>query len=87
MRANSMTLKDILALLQIKKVSKQISGYFGYYAGKFDIEKSEKTILITIPMKDGSRSLDCYFIRVLLENGYIFKESFLLGEIYLYKTI
>lgn len=87
MRANNMTLKDTIALLQIEKVSNQIAGYFGYYAGKFDIEKSEKLILITIPMKDGSRSLDHYFIKVLLANGYTCKDSFLLGETYFFKNI
>ena len=87
MRANTMNLKDIIALLHIDSINKQIAGYFGYYAGKFDIEKSDKTILITIPMKEGSRSLDRYFIKVLLDNGYIWHDCFLLGEIYLYKTI
>lgn len=85
MKLNGKNLKDTLDFLQVEKVKDQIKGYFGYYAGLFETIKGEKGIIITIPMKEGSRSLDLYFIDVLLENGYTYHEYFLLREIYLIK--
>ena len=85
MKLNGKTLKDTLDFLQVEKVKDQIKGYFGYYAGLFETIKGDKGIIIIIPMKEGSKSLDRYFINILLENGYTFHEYFLLGEIYLIK--
>lgn len=67
------------------KISKQILPYFKYYAGIYKPETGTRGEIIIIPMKDGSASLDRYFINPLLKNGYTWKESFLLSEIYLYK--
>lgn len=69
----------------IMNMSPSIVGYFNYYAGKYPTETGTHRDIITIPMKDGSRSLDHYFIKPLLAAGWLWKDSFLLGEIYLYK--
>ena len=62
-----------------------MNGYFNYYKSLYPPEIDGNQIIITIPMKDGSRALDNYYIKPLLNSGYIWKESFLLGEIYLIK--
>lgn len=67
------------------KINKSILPYFKYYAGLYKPEIGTRGEIITIPIKDGSRSLDTFFINPLLNNGYIWEESFLLGEIYLIK--
>lgn len=67
------------------KISKNILPYFKYYADIYKPEKGTHSEVITIPMKDGTRALDNYFIKPLLNSGYTWKESFLLGEIYLIK--
>ena len=69
------------------KINKSILPYFKYYAGIYKPEKDGNAEVITIPMMDGSRSLDVYFINPLLNNGYMWHESFLLGEIYLIKKL
>jgi hypothetical protein len=69
------------------KIKKSILPYFKYYAGIYKPEKDGNNEIITIPIKDGSRALDVYYIKPLLESGYIWKESFLLGEIYLIKKL
>lgn len=66
---------------------KAIQPYFNYYLRKYPPEIFETQSIITIPMKDGSRSLDDYYIKPLLENGYKYHEYFLLKEIYLIKQI
>ena len=71
--------------ISVLKINKQILPYFKYYASKYQPEKGAKGEIITIPMLEGSRSLDDYFIKPLLNNGYIWEESFLLSEIYLIK--
>lgn len=68
-------------------ISKAIRPYFNHYIRKYTPDTSEKGEIITIPMKDGSRALDTYFIKPLLDNGFIWHDSFLLGEIYLTRTI
>ena len=67
------------------KISKSILPYFKYYATKYKPEIGTRGEIITIPMREGSASIDNYYIKPLLNNGYIFKESFLLSEIYLIK--
>ena len=69
------------------KIKKSILPYFKYYAGIYKPEKDGNNEIITIPIKDGSRALDVYYINPLIESGYIWKESFLLGEIYLIKKL
>ena len=59
--------------------------FFDYYAGRYPALKGTKGEIITIPIMDGSRSLDNHFIKPLLESGYEWKESVLLKEIYLIK--
>ena len=66
-------------------ISKEVLPYFKYYAGIYKPEKDGSQEIITIPMKDGARALDNYFIKPLLNSGYTWHESFLLGEIYLIK--
>lgn len=69
------------------KIKKSILPYFKYYARIYKPKKDGNAEVITIPMMDGSRALDVYYINPLLESGYIWKESFLLGEIYLIKKL
>lgn len=69
------------------KINKSILPYFKYYADIYKPEKDGNNEIITIPIKDGSRALDVYYIKPLIESGYIWKESFLLGEIYLIKKL
>lgn len=73
--------------IDLLKINKNILPYFRYYAGIYKPEKDGNTEVITIPMMEGSASLDTYFIKPLLNNGYIWKDSFLLGEIYLIKKL
>ena len=69
----------------IMNMSPSIVGYFNYYASKYPTESGPKREIITIPFKDGSRSLDHYFIKPLLAAGWTWAESWLLKEIYLYR--
>ena len=66
-------------------ISKSIEPYFNYYKKKYPAIKDGEHEIIIIPIKDGSRSLDNYFINPLKANGYEYKENFLLSEIYMIK--
>ena len=72
--------------LGVKDISPAIVGYFNYYAEKYPAEILGNTEIITIPMRDGSRSLDSYYINVLTRNGWKYSEYFLLGQIYLIRA-
>lgn len=73
--------------LGVKDISPAIVGYFNYYATKYPAEILGATEIITIPMRDGSRSLDSYFINVLTRNGWNYSDYFLLGQIYLIRSL
>lgn len=70
-------------LYHLKNISDAILPYFRYYAGLYKIQSGSKGDLITIPVKDGSGSLDRYFINQLISNGWYFRYNALLSEIYL----
>lgn len=72
--------------LGVKDISPAIVGYFNYYARIYPAEILGNTEIITIPMRDGSRSLDSYFINVLTANGWKYSDYFLLGQIYLIRA-
>lgn len=78
--------QDTKEKYHLKDVSSDILGYFRYYASKYEILTRTKGDLIEIPIKDGSHSLDNYFINILTRNGWEFKESPLLGMIYMIRT-
>ena len=72
----------------LKKYSRDILGYFRYYADKYSISygttaDGRKTAFIEIPVMDGSNSLDHYFINVLTANKWTYKHDWLLNKIYL----
>lgn len=73
----------------LKKYSRDILGYFMYYADKYSVSygttaDGRKTAFIEIPVMDGSNSLDHYFINVLTANGWAYKHNWLLSKIYLF---
>ena len=74
---------DILKDYHIEKISDSIKGYFRYYAGCYELLKSSKRDIIEIPVMDGSRGLDNYFINVLCDNGWEFRYYALLKTIFL----
>lgn len=62
----------------LKKYSRDILGYFRYFADKYpmtaDTTPDGRTIYsIDIPIMDGCNSLDYYFINVLTTNGWTFE--------------
>ena len=52
-------------------IKKAIRPYFNYYLDLYPPEITDNYIIFTIPMLDGCRSLDNYFINPLLDNGFI----------------
>lgn len=74
---------NIKELYHLKKISEAILPYFRYYASQYKLESGSKGDRIIIPVKDGSGSLDRYFINQLIENGWYYRYNALLSEIYL----
>ena len=60
---------------------------YNYYTRKYKEEIIENKVIITIPIMDGCSSLDINFINVKKQEGFQYKESMLLKEIYLIKEI
>lgn len=68
-------------------INKAIQPYYNYYERLYKPEILGNQIIIEIPIKDGSSSLDHYYINPLLKQGYKYHEDFLLGVIYLIKNL
>lgn len=62
-------------------VDKKRYPYFDYLFRKY----SHGENYVEIPMLEGSRTIDNHLIKPLLEEGWIYKSSFLLGQIYLFR--
>lgn len=60
---------------------------YNYYSRKYPEEILGDYIFITIPMMDGSESLDKYYINPRKAEGFNFYENLLLRLIYLIKPM
>lgn len=66
-------------------ISDFIAPYFNYFLSKYPPQTGAGMVLFTVPVMEGSASMDQYFINPLLKNGFCYKDCFLLHEIYIYK--
>ena len=62
-------------------------GIYNYYSRKYPEEILGDCMFITIPMMDGSESLDKHYINPRKEEGFNFHENWLLRLIYLIKPM
>ena len=70
----------------IKEIAPSILPYFMYYTDKYQMVDTGKYQVLQIPVMDGSRGLDNYFINVLTANGWTFQHNFLLSQIWMIYT-
>lgn len=80
--------KLLLNLYRIEEIKPALIGYFCYYASKYKPEQFKTTLFFELDfLKDGSRSLDNYFIDILSANGWTIEEDFLLHKFYFFKEV
>lgn len=77
--------RTYLDIYEVKDIAPELIPYFNYYASKYEPELLADSLIITISMWDGCRSLDNYFIDILIRNGWKYSKYDLLKQIYLIK--
>ena len=91
MKGESATMREynraFLELFEIETIKPELIPYFNYYASKYAPELLGDSLIITISVWYGCRSLDTYFIDILTANGWNYSEYALLHQIYITKPL